>query len=44
MLKDVKSLVFDAEEPMVLHTDGEYIGDVTHIEMNIKKNVLNVMV
>ncbi len=43
-LKDAESLVFDADRPMVLHADGEYIGDEKHIEMKINKNVLNVMV
>ena len=44
LLKDVDSLVFDADRPMVLHADGEYIGDVKHIEMKVNRGVLNVMV
>jgi YegS/Rv2252/BmrU family lipid kinase len=43
-LKDVETLTFDADRPMVLHADGEYIGDETHIEMKLLKGVLNVMV
>lgn len=40
----VSELTFDADTPMTLHADGEYIGDVKHIEMKVLKNVLNVMV
>ncbi|MCR5544686.1 MAG: diacylglycerol kinase family lipid kinase [Eubacterium sp.] len=44
LLEDVESLVFDAEKPMVLHADGEYLGDVTHIEMRVLKDILNILV
>ena len=44
ILKDVEELTFDADRPMVLHADGEYIGDETHIEMKVLRKVLNVMV
>lgn len=44
ILRDVEALCFDADRPMVLHADGEYIGDETHIEMKVLRNVLNVMV
>ena len=44
MLQDVEYLVFDADRPMVLHGDGEYLGDEKHIEMKILRNILNVMV
>ena len=44
MLKDVEYLVFDADRPMVLHGDGEYLGDEKHIEMKVLRNTLNVMV
>ncbi|MBO4863990.1 MAG: diacylglycerol kinase family lipid kinase [Eubacterium sp.] len=44
VLKDVEGLVFDADRPMVLHADGEYIGDETHIEMNVIRNAINVMI
>lgn len=43
LLENVEKLTFDADRPMVLHTDGEYIGDIKHFEMKIHKNVLNVM-
>lgn len=44
MLQDVEYLVFDADRPMVLHGDGEYLGDEKHIEMKVLRGVLNVMV
>ncbi len=44
LLKNAEYLVFDADRPMVLHADGEYIGDETHIEMKVLRNALNVMV
>ena len=44
LLKDVDGLVFDADRPMVLHADGEYIGDETHIEMRVLRGILSVMV
>ncbi len=43
-LKDVEKLVFDADRPMVLHADGEYIGDETHIEMRVLNKALNILV
>ena len=42
--KDVESLILDADREMVLHADGEYVGDVKHIEIRVLKNVLNVLV
>ena len=39
-----KYLVFDADRPMVLHGDGEYLGDEKHIEMRVLRNILNVMI
>ncbi len=44
LLQDVEYLVFDADRPMVLHADGEYLGDEKHIEMRVLRTVLNVMV
>jgi diacylglycerol kinase family enzyme len=44
LLKDVEYLVFDADRPMVLHGDGEYLGDEKHIEMKVLRDTLNVMV
>lgn len=44
MLQDVEYLVFDADRPMVLHGDGEYLGDEKHIEMRVLRNILNVMI
>ncbi len=43
LLEDVDSLIFDAEKPMVLHADGEYVGDVNHIEMHVLRDVINVL-
>ncbi len=44
LLKDAEYLVFDADRPMVLHADGEYIGDETHIEMKVLRRALRVMI
>ena len=37
-------MILDADREMVLHADGEYVGDVKHIEIRVLKNVLNVLV
>ena len=44
MLQDVEYLVFDADRPMVLHGDGEYLGDEKHIEMKVLRGILNVLI
>lgn len=44
MLKDLEGMVFESELPMVLHADGEYVGDVTRIEMFVIHDVLRVLV
>ncbi len=35
MLFDTEQLILTAEKPMVLHADGEYLGDVKKIRMSI---------
>lgn len=44
LLEDVEELIFEAEKPMVLHADGEFIGEEKYIKMRVLRNVLNVMV
>ena len=44
LLQDVESMILDADREMVLHADGEYVGDVKHIEIRVLKNALNVLV
>ena len=43
-LNEVSSVTFDADRPMVLHADGEYIDDTTHIDVDILKGVLNILI
>ena len=42
-LKNVKKLEFSADRPMVLHADGEYVGDVRQIEMEIIPDAIRVL-
>ena len=42
-LKNVKKLEFSADRPMVLHADGEYVGDVRQIEMDIIPDAIRVL-
>ena len=44
LLRDLEGVVFESEEPMVLHADGEYVGDVKRIEMFVMQDALNVLV
>lgn len=43
-LTDVEEMTFDTETPMVLHADGEYLGDEKHIELKVLRGKLNVLV
>ena len=44
LLRDAEGLVFDSETEMVLHTDGEYVGDVKHVEMFVMHYALRGLV
>lgn len=43
-LFDSPSVTIESEEPMVLHTDGEYINDVTHLTIDIFHNALSILI
>lgn len=42
-LLDGKRIVFTSDEPVVLHTDGEYCGDVCKATFECLHNVLNII-
>ena len=42
-LKDVTELSIEAEEPMVLHTDGEYVADVQKADFRVLPQILNLL-
>lgn len=41
---NTSSLTLQSEIPMVLHTDGEYIGDVTVLKMEILPSILRILI
>ncbi len=43
VLFDTKELSLTAEKPMVLHADGEYLGDVTEISMEMLPQKLRLL-
>lgn len=42
-LIDGKKITINSQEPMVLHTDGEYCGDVTEVTFECLHNMLNII-
>ena len=38
--KDGSEIVMELDQPVVLHADGEYCGDVQHICVHCMKNTL----
>lgn len=44
LLRDLEGMVFESEVPMVLHADGEYVGDVNRIEIFVMQDILRVLV
>lgn len=42
-LRNYKKLKVSAQKPMVLHTDGEYAGDISHFEMEVLPAKLNLL-
>ena len=43
-LRDLEGMIFESEIPMVLHADGEYVGDVNRIEMFVMHSILHLLV